>query len=201
MQTTRERILAVATGLFAEQGFEDTSLRSIAEPLGFSKAALYYHFHTKDEILLAVVEPAAVLLSELSDRLERVETMEDWADIVIRVADLLMDSVPLFKLLERNEPAIDRVVESDALVGARARLVAGLDVALARPGLTDAERLRVISAVGALRGLNDFGQPLLRTLDGDGLRHTVTALALDILGVDAPARDAPRQSSAAIAAS
>ena len=49
--TTRERILDIALELFTEQGYEKTSLRQIAERLGFSKAAIYYHFASKEDIL------------------------------------------------------------------------------------------------------------------------------------------------------
>ena len=44
---TRERILDVALDLFIEQGYDKTSLRQIAEPLGFTQAAIYYHFAAK----------------------------------------------------------------------------------------------------------------------------------------------------------
>jgi len=50
--TTRERILDIALELFTEQGYEKTSLRQIAERLGFSKAAIYYHFASKEDILI-----------------------------------------------------------------------------------------------------------------------------------------------------
>lgn len=53
-QSTRERILDVALELFTEQGFDKTSLRQIADQLGFSKAALYYHFASKGDILIAL---------------------------------------------------------------------------------------------------------------------------------------------------
>jgi AcrR family transcriptional regulator len=43
---TRTRIQDVALDLFIEQGYEATSLREIAEKLGVTKAALYYHFKT-----------------------------------------------------------------------------------------------------------------------------------------------------------
>ena len=46
---TRVRIQQVALELFAEQGYERTSLREIAERLGVTKAALYYHFKSKEE--------------------------------------------------------------------------------------------------------------------------------------------------------
>ena len=51
---TRERILDVALDLFIEQGYDKTSLRQIAEPLGFTQAAIYYHFAAKQDILIAL---------------------------------------------------------------------------------------------------------------------------------------------------
>ena len=53
---TRERIQAVALELFAEQGYEKTSLREIAERLGVTKAALYYHFKSKEDIVRSFTE-------------------------------------------------------------------------------------------------------------------------------------------------
>ena len=46
----------VALELFTENGYEATSLREIAERLGVTKAALYYHFKTKDEIIDSLVD-------------------------------------------------------------------------------------------------------------------------------------------------
>lgn len=54
---TRERIRGVALELFIEQGFERTSLREIADKLGFSKAALYYHYPSKSALVEDVVAP------------------------------------------------------------------------------------------------------------------------------------------------
>src|ERR1700734_214139 len=51
---TRERILDVALDHFTERGFDKTSLREIADELGFTKAALYYHFEKKEDILLGL---------------------------------------------------------------------------------------------------------------------------------------------------
>jgi AcrR family transcriptional regulator len=51
---TRERILDAALDLFIEKGYDKTTLREIAEQLGFTKAALYYHFPGKKDILLAL---------------------------------------------------------------------------------------------------------------------------------------------------
>ncbi|HLI52180.1 MAG TPA: helix-turn-helix domain-containing protein [Thermomicrobiaceae bacterium] len=61
----RRRILDVALELIAQRGFAATSTREIAERLGFSKAALYYHFRTKDDLLAALLAPAIASLARL----------------------------------------------------------------------------------------------------------------------------------------
>ncbi len=53
---TRARIQQVALELFAEHGYERTSLREIAERLGVTKAALYYHFKSKEDIVRSFTE-------------------------------------------------------------------------------------------------------------------------------------------------
>ncbi len=63
---TRERIQEVALELFAERGYDDASMREIAARLGVTKAALYYHFKTKEEILGSVVEDLAAEIDELA---------------------------------------------------------------------------------------------------------------------------------------
>ena len=54
----------------AELGYEATSLRQISERLGVTKAALYYHFQSKEQILQALLEPADAMLEALLERLE-----------------------------------------------------------------------------------------------------------------------------------
>src|SRR5882757_3784987 len=62
---TRTRIKDVALTLFTEQGYEATSLREIAEALGVTKAALYYHFKTKEDIVSSLTEDRAAVVDEL----------------------------------------------------------------------------------------------------------------------------------------
>ena len=67
---TRTRIQEIALKLFTEQGYEATSLREIAETLGVTKAALYYHFKTKDDIVASLAE----------DRMRAIEELIAWAE-------------------------------------------------------------------------------------------------------------------------
>jgi len=52
---TKERILDAAEALFAEHGFEATSLRMITGAAGVNLAAANYHFHSKDDLIRAVL--------------------------------------------------------------------------------------------------------------------------------------------------
>lgn len=63
--STRDRILDAALSLFAEKGYEATSMREIAEQLGITKAALYYHFDGKDAIVLALLADIETQVADL----------------------------------------------------------------------------------------------------------------------------------------
>jgi AcrR family transcriptional regulator len=67
---TRQRLLDVAMTLISQHGCAGTSLQMIADELGFTKAAIYYHFRTRDELLIALMEPI------LKKNLRAVETAE-----------------------------------------------------------------------------------------------------------------------------
>jgi AcrR family transcriptional regulator len=58
VEQTRERMLRCALELFTEHGYEGASIGMIASGMGLSKAAVSYHFRTKEDLLAAVVEPA-----------------------------------------------------------------------------------------------------------------------------------------------
>jgi AcrR family transcriptional regulator len=54
-QATRGQLIEVATGLFAERGYEDTSIEAVLAAAGVSRGALYYHFAGKDALFEAVM--------------------------------------------------------------------------------------------------------------------------------------------------
>ena len=66
-EQTRQQILATARRLFTERGYDATSLQLIADEMGLTKAAVYYHFRTKNAILHAVLRPGIERLKELVD--------------------------------------------------------------------------------------------------------------------------------------
>src|SRR5579871_5338427 len=81
-ENTRERILDVALELFIQQGFDGTSLREIAEQLGVTKAALYYHFESKEDILMALHMRLHEFGREAVQAMgEGPVSIEQWADL------------------------------------------------------------------------------------------------------------------------
>jgi AcrR family transcriptional regulator len=68
-EQTRDRLLRTALSLFTEHGYEGASIGMIASSMGLSKAAVTYHFRTKEDILAAAVEPALADLRAFVERL------------------------------------------------------------------------------------------------------------------------------------
>jgi AcrR family transcriptional regulator len=64
---TRQGIVETAQRLFSERGFEGASLQDIADEMGLTKAAVYYHFPNKVDILGAIVVPTFHAMNDLLD--------------------------------------------------------------------------------------------------------------------------------------
>jgi AcrR family transcriptional regulator len=87
----RENILEVAGRLFLQQGYEGTSVQQIADEVGCTKAALYYHFKAgKDEILHKMMQMHRPDLSSILDACTEAtslrELLQCWAKGVAREA-------------------------------------------------------------------------------------------------------------------
>ena len=74
---TKERILDIALELFAQNGYLGTSMSDIAKQLGFTKAALYKHYASKQEILDQIVERMNRMDYERAEEYEMPETEPD----------------------------------------------------------------------------------------------------------------------------
>ena len=81
---TRQRLIDVAVDLFTRHSFAGTSLQMIADEMGFTKAAIYYHFRTREELLAAVVEPIFQQLSGVITAAEAQRSATARADRMLR---------------------------------------------------------------------------------------------------------------------
>ncbi|MEO3759252.1 helix-turn-helix domain-containing protein [Mycobacterium sp. B14F4] len=89
---TRQRLIDAAVALFTRHSFAGTSLQMIADELGFTKAAIYHHFRTREQLLGAVLDPMLAELRTIVDDAEgrrtahaRAERMlSGYADLAVR---------------------------------------------------------------------------------------------------------------------
>jgi AcrR family transcriptional regulator len=119
--TTRERILAVALELFASRGYSATSVRDITEHLGMTKASLYYHFASKEDILDALHVPwrdeiDALLAKARSGQLAgAAQVITEFVDITCRRASVLRAFMSDPSVLHRSRKE-NAMRQLDALV-------------------------------------------------------------------------------------
>ena len=67
MSARREELTRVAARLFAEQGYQGTSLADLADALGLQKASLYHHIDGKEDLLWEVAREGAVAFQAALD--------------------------------------------------------------------------------------------------------------------------------------
>ncbi|WP_331753145.1 TetR/AcrR family transcriptional regulator (plasmid) [Streptomyces sp. NBC_00637] len=104
---TRQRIQDVALELFAEHGYEKTSLREIAEHLDVTKAALYYHFKAKEDILVSLFDDLGRPVDELIEWGKRqLGTLDTKRELLARYSLAVQDAIVLFRFMQENQATI-----------------------------------------------------------------------------------------------
>ena len=81
-QRTRQAIVAAALRLFSQRGCDATSLQDIADELGLTKAAVYYHYNTKAELLHAVCAPLEKTMTGVIDTAAHLRTRREKIDVL-----------------------------------------------------------------------------------------------------------------------
>jgi AcrR family transcriptional regulator len=183
-EDTRARVLQAALELFAERGFAATSTRELSERLGFTKAALYYYFRTKDDLLAALIQPALDQLTTLITQTPVRASAAARREVLAAYIDLNTSHVDLLRVLTQD-PSVARRPASATYAALEARmlqLLAGHEA----PDL--AERIRARAALAAIRGALVHADP-----DGDPaiVRAAILAAACGALGIPAPHAQAP----------
>lgn len=190
--TTREQILDVALELFVAKGYEATSLREIAERMKFSKAALYYHFASKDDILLALhLRLHAIGHESFDDFAAEGVRPEALPALIERFADSMLDNRALFVLHTRDQAAVRRLHEKslhekthDADHGDLEERLRGL---LTDQAIPSAQRIRLASALGAIVATLFLGGDVLGDIDTADLRATLREVVGDIVRIGSAA--------------
>jgi AcrR family transcriptional regulator len=178
---TRERILDVALRLFAEHSFAGTSLQMIADELGITKAAVYHHFHTREELLGTLVKPALDEMRAVVDAAVAHRTPHARAEHMLTgFVDLAVRHRKLIAMLGADQ-AIARLLKAqahyDELVERPLALLSG----------TVPDPAGRINAAVALAGIaSTAGSELLADLDDDTIRTHLIETGRRILGLRPP---------------
>jgi AcrR family transcriptional regulator len=145
---TKEAVVEAAGELFAQLGFDRTSMRDIASRLGISAAALYHHYESKDAILLAVAEPGFILAEQWMATADETPLAPETVRAILgNYYALLGKEWKLFMLL-LGDPAIRGHDIIGPRLHAQARQFYGF---LAGPDPTFESRIRASAAMGALQ--------------------------------------------------
>jgi len=179
---TRQRILDVALDLFTEQGYDGTSLRQIAERLGITKAALYYHFQSKEDILLALHmrlhEFGRESLRQLGD--EPV-TLKLWGELLDDLIDQMLPQRKILLLHQRNEAALEKIHSRDH-AAENEFIFNRLRTVVSDPNIALGDRVRMTAAVGVVfSGLFLGGEAFVGVSDEE-LRTLLRQVLHDVLG-------------------
>ena len=178
---TRRRVQQVALELFAEQGYEKTSLREIAERLGVTKAALYYHFRSKEDIVHSFTE----------DHYARLDALIDWGrsqppgaqtrrEILSRYVSIVLAGAEVFRFIEQNKAAMQSMeAGKERFKLFRSRLDALVDL-LAGKDASLRDRVHTSAAIFATSAACTFASP--PDADQGELHAIALEMATDLVG-------------------
>lgn len=101
MKDTKERILEVAEALFAREGLDAISLRSVTAEAGVNIASINYHFGSKNGLLAAMTQRFFTVVN--TDQLQRLDLLEQGEREVTIEEILLAYARPLFALFDQPQ--------------------------------------------------------------------------------------------------
>jgi AcrR family transcriptional regulator len=138
----RQQLLDVAARLFRERGYHVTSMRDLAHEVGMLSGSIYYHFSSKEELLLAVYEEGLRHIAEQVDaavaerntpwerleagctaHLEALLELSDYTQVMIRVLPPEGGKVAerLLELRDQYEARFRKLIDALALPDAADR--------------------------------------------------------------------------------
>ena len=114
-----ERLMAAATRLFADHGYDRTSVQDIVEAAGVTKGALYHYFGSKDDLLHEIYARLLRLQQERLDSFADAEgpieerLRQAAADVVVTTIDNLDDAMIFFRSMHQLSPGKQKQVRAE----------------------------------------------------------------------------------------
>lgn len=151
-------ILKTAAAIFAEKGFDGTSIRDISRATGMSLAGLYYYFRTKEELLCLIQERCLVTLLENAERIRTTEKSprEKVALFVHNHLGFFLHNMNEMKVMSREDTALTADYEKRILELKRRYVKALVDLVEELQRNEGAHKLNVRVAALALFGMMNW---------------------------------------------
>ncbi|MBN3930163.1 TetR family transcriptional regulator [Streptomyces verrucosisporus] len=118
-QPVPQRLLAAATRLFADRGYDRTSVQEIVEAAGVTKGALYHYFGSKDDLLHEIYGRVLRLQQERLDAFASSDApverrlRDAAADVVVTTIDNLDDASIFFRSMHQLSEDKQKQVRSE----------------------------------------------------------------------------------------
>ncbi len=171
LSAAQSRIVAASLELFAQRGVGGTSLQMIADAVGVTKAAIYFQFRTKDEIVLAAAEDELARLDAVVAAAEAESSPGRRRDVLLtRVVDLSVDRRRTVSVI-LSDPVVLGFFTSHARYRA---VVDRLTDLLIGPGTGADGHLQTAMFMAAISGA--VMHPMLSEFDDDTLRTQLLQL-------------------------
>ncbi len=183
---TRARLLEAAASVYAKRGFNGATLEEVAAEAGFTKGAVYAHFGSKENLLLALLEEH--LASQIGEQValfdrERI-TWErplagsaHWMERLQENPDPFRLFVELWVYAQRDERLRERLaagVGAMRATFARFAATSALDAGLESPPQASEQFANVMIALGV-------GLPMLKLIDPDAVPAPLLGAVLSVL--------------------
>lgn len=126
----QKKALQTAIELFAKQGYQETSTAQIAKVAGISEATIFKYYHTKEELLLAVITP---LITHLLPKVQRDFFRQVQAQGSLDLASLIHFIVAdRFAFMQANQPLV-RIILQESLLNSAVKtlVITGIEQATA----------------------------------------------------------------------
>src|ERR1700748_3859017 len=117
MSDKREHILIVAEQLFAEKGFDGTSVRDIAQSAGVNLAMISYYFGSKEKLLEALIVFRAEYAYGILEELNKDESLSPW-DKIDRLGEFYVDRI-------LNNLRLHNIMYQESMTAYRSELIKG----------------------------------------------------------------------------
>jgi AcrR family transcriptional regulator len=179
---TRARIQRVAVELFTEHGYEGTSLREIAERLDVTKAALYYHFKSKEDIIQSLAEDYQAETDDLiAWARSQPRNAQTRREVLSRYMQMVAQRDKVFRMLHQNQAALNTMASALRTLKTAPLLLADQ---LTGPDASLSDRARAIMALGAM----SLGWMYLAdtVADRDELSQIVCGIASELARCESP---------------